>query len=176
MLFLLTRRPGAQQGKQRRWCLSVTRAPQFRGRNLGPRSPCGDVTGDEMHSILLMIRKPEKETFDTDQAWQSIVFGLQQRAARVRGVITLCENCWLIPAREKGLSFFDHAIAVAGDARLHCRICLLRPPDDGTVPRPKGEGGGRPNRITVRPLQGIVNRVLGWMARAGRVLAPTLVH
>jgi hypothetical protein len=166
MSFLPSRRPRAQQGKQRRWGPSLAGASPFHGRNLGSGSPHGDLAGNEMHSILLLIQKPENDRSDIDQTWKPIVSGLQQCAARVRGVITVCDNCWLIPAQEKGLLFFDHAIAVAGEARLHCRICLLRPPDNETAPRLNGQAGDRTSGAAVRPLQGAVNLVLKWMARA----------
>ncbi len=91
---------------------------------------------NEMHSILFVIPKLENNQPDAGQIWKSILPGLQQRAAQTKCVKTLYENCWLIPAEENGLSFFNHAITVVDDLNLRCRICLLKTPGEGFAARP----------------------------------------
>ena len=97
------------------------------GGLFGASSNCQAIHAarNHMDSILLVIPKPEKDRLGTEQTWKSVRPSLQQRATQANGVITLYENCWLIPAEENGLTFFNHAITVADGAKLHCRICLL---------------------------------------------------
>jgi hypothetical protein len=128
---------------------------------------------NSMHSILLVIPKPGKEKPGMGQAWYSVMPGLQQRATQANGVITLCENGWLIPAEENGFSFFDHAITVADRAKLHCRICLLSKPDNQFVHRSPNPRLKRPSAAIGRTFQGAVRFVLkqpacgvfGWLIR-----------
>jgi hypothetical protein len=89
-----------------------------------------------MHSILLVIPKPEKDKPGMEQAWKAVVPGLQQRATQAKGVKTSYESCWLLPVEENGLSFFEYAITVAHNAKLRCRICLLSAPHNGFVRPP----------------------------------------
>ena len=113
-----------------------------------------------MHSILLVIPKPGKDKPGTEQAWASVVPGLQQQATQAKCVITLYENCWLIPAEENGLTFFNHAIAVADGAKLHCRICLLSKPHNEFVHRSPNTRLKNPSAATGRTFQGAVRFVL----------------
>ena len=109
-----------------------------------------------MRSILLVILKPEKDKPGMEQVWNSVVPGLQQRATQTNGVITLYENCWLIPAEENGFSFFDHAITVADRAKLHCRICLLSKPHNKFVHRSPNTRLKRLSAAIGRTFQGVV--------------------
>ncbi len=83
-----------------------------------------------MHSILLVISKLEKGKAGLEPAWQTTAATLEQRARQAECVQTLFENCWLIAADRDGLSFFNHAIAIADNAKLRCRICVLRKPQN----------------------------------------------
>ena len=104
-------------------------------RQCHPNCRVAHAARNYMHSILLVIPKPEQSKPGTEQAWESAVLGLQQQAAQAKGVITLYESCWLIPTEENGLLFFNYAIIVADSAKLHCRICLLSRPHNGFVHR-----------------------------------------
>ena len=123
--------------------------------------------GNSMHSILLVIPKPERDKPGTERAWKSIVPGLQQCATQARGVKTLYENCWLIPAAENGFSFLDHAITVAESAKLRCRICLLRTPPNGFVHRPSNTGPERLSGTTDRAFQGALSFVVKLLVWSG---------
>ncbi|MGO9586755.1 MAG: hypothetical protein ACLP2Y_11225 [Limisphaerales bacterium] len=147
-----------------RW--AARSAPGIMKRHHARRGSVGDgqathAARNYMHSILLVIPKPEKDKPGTEQAWTSVVPGLQQQATQAKGVITLYENCWLIPAEENGLSFFDHAITVADGAKLHCRICLLSKPHNGFVHRSSNPRLKRPGAATGRTFQGAA-RLLGF--------------
>ena len=98
------------------------------GRNLVLDRPAARPDEHCMHSILLVIPKPENDQPGTGQAWKAVAPGLRQRALQAGCVKMLYENCWLIPAETEGWSFFDHAITVADEAGLRCRICVLRMP------------------------------------------------
>jgi len=111
--------------------LSFQRVTWFKASDCpGPVLDCQQASTAEnlMHSILLVIPKPEANGSGTEQVWKAVAPGLQQRARQAGGVKMLYENCWLIPAEKSGLSFFDHAITVADGEKLSCRICLLRTP------------------------------------------------
>ena len=112
-----------------------------------------------MDSILLVIPKPEQDNLGTEQTWKSVAPSLQQCAAQANGVITLCENCWLIPAEENGLLFFDHAISVAASANLRCRICLLRTHRNEFARRPPNTRLKHSSAATLRTFQGAVRFV-----------------
>jgi len=112
-----------------------------------------------MDSILLVISKPEIDRLGTEQAWKSVTPSLQQLATRAKGVITLYENCWLISAEENGLLFFDHAITVTANAKLHCRICLLKRHCHEFVHRPLNHGLRRLSAAIVRIFQGATGLV-----------------
>ena len=126
--------------------------------------PATHPSKNHMHSILLVIPRPGTSKPGIEQVWQTVVPGLQLCAEQVRGVKTLCENCWLIPAEENGFSFFDHAITIADSVNLRCRICLLRTPPDGFAPRsPDGKRQGL-SEATVHAFQGMVRWVLKRLA------------
>ena len=114
---------------------------------------------DYMDSILLVIPKPKQDRPSTEQSWKSVTPSLQQRATQANGVITLYENCWLIPAKENGLLFFDHVITVAASANLRCRICLLRTHRNAFVHRSPDAGLKRLSVATIRTFQGAVRFV-----------------
>jgi len=122
-----------------------------------------------MHSILLVIPRPEKSEPNIEQVWRSVVPGLQQRATQTRCVKTLCENCRLIPAAENGFLFFDHAITIADSVKLRCRICLLRTPPNGFVCRSSNTRLELLSGATVRAFQGtarLVRKLLAWRGLA----------
>jgi hypothetical protein len=120
-----------------------------------------------MHSILLVIPKPGKDKPGTDQAWKSVAPSLQQQATQAKYVITLYENCWLIPAEENGLTFFNHAITVADSAKLYSRICLLRKQHNGFVRRSSNTRLKRLSAATGRTFQGAVRFFLKLPALRG---------
>lgn len=112
-----------------------------------------------MHSILLVISKLEKDKAGLEPVWQTTAAALEQRARQAECVQTLYENCWLIAAERDGLSFFNHAIAIANSAKLRCRICVLRKPHNAVG------AGPSPNRL--KGLCHAVARVFKGMIRYG---------
>jgi len=115
---------------------------------------------NSMHSILLVIPKSDKDKPGTETAWRSVVPGLQQRASQAKGIKTLYESCWLIPAEENGLSFFNHAITTAKGSRLHCRVCLLGATQNGFVHRSPNTRLERLRGTAVHIFQGVFGPVL----------------
>ena len=118
-----------------------------------------------MHSILLVISKLQKDNPGTERVWKSVRPALQYHATQARCVKTLFENCWLIPAEENGLSFFGHAIAVADNAKLRCRICLLRTACDGFAHGSPNTTLKLPGGDAVRILQKAMRSVFALLAR-----------
>ncbi|MFZ0826123.1 MAG: hypothetical protein WAO02_01740 [Verrucomicrobiia bacterium] len=112
-----------------------------------------------------MISKREKDQPGTGQVWKSVVPGLQYQATQASGVKTLFENCWLIPAEENGMLFFDHAITVADNAKLRCQICLLRTPHDGFAPGPPNATLNHPAGAAVRIFQKVIRSAFALLAR-----------
>jgi hypothetical protein len=148
--------------------MSIDRLSFPQGIRPAPSGWAAQAARIDMHSILLVIPKPETGMSGAEQTWKSIAPGLQLRATQSCGVKTLYENCWLITAEENGLSFFDHAITVADKARLRCRICLLGRPHDGFARSPSNPGLKRPVATTLRIFHGTLGSIHKLLVRGNR--------